>query len=89
MGFTGFIVSDWQDIENVYRRDHITKDIKGAIMLAINAGIDMSMIPYDYKEFCTDLIALVKEGKVSMSRIDDAVTRILRVKEELQLLKLQ
>lgn len=85
LGFTGFIVSDWQDIENVYRRDHITKDIKGAIMLAINAGIDMSMIPYDYKEFCTDLIALVKEGKVSTSRIDDAVTRILRVKEELKI----
>ncbi len=85
LGFTGFVVSDWQDIENVYRRDHITKDIKGAIMLAINAGIDMSMIPYDYKEFCTDLIALVKEGKVSTSRIDDAVTRILRVKQELQI----
>jgi beta-glucosidase len=85
LGFTGFIVTDWQDIENVYRRDHITKDIKGAIMLAINAGIDMSMIPYDYKEFCTDLISLVKEGKVPMSRIDDAVTRILRVKEELDL----
>ena len=85
LGFTGFIVSDWQDIENVYRRDHITKDIKGAIMLAINAGIDMSMIPYNYQEFCTDLIALVKEGKVSMARINDAVTRILRVKEELKL----
>jgi beta-glucosidase len=85
LGFTGFIVSDWQDIENVYRRDHITKDIKGAVMLAVNAGIDMSMIPYDYKEFCTDLIALVKEGKVPVSRIDDAVTRILRVKEELRL----
>ena len=85
LGFTGFIVSDWQDIENVYRRDHITKDVKEAIMLAINAGIDMSMIPYDYKEFCTDLIALVREGKVSISRIDDAVTRILRVKHELQI----
>ena len=85
LGFTGFIVSDWQDIENVYRRDHITKDIKGAVMLAVNAGIDMSMIPYDYKEFCTDLIALVKEGKVPVSRIDDAVTRILRVKAELKL----
>jgi len=85
LGFTGFIVSDWQDIENVYRRDHITNNIKDAVMLAINAGIDMSMIPYDYKEFCTDLIALVKEGKVAMSRIDDAVTRILRVKEELRL----
>ncbi len=54
-------------------------------MLAINAGIDMSMIPYNYQEFCTDLIALVKEGKVSVSRINDAVTRILRVKEELKL----
>ncbi|MGN6800878.1 MAG: glycoside hydrolase family 3 N-terminal domain-containing protein [Ginsengibacter sp.] len=87
LGFTGFIVTDWQDIENVYRRDHITSNIKDATMLAINAGIDMSMIPYNYKEFCTDLISLVKEGKVSMSRIDDAVTRILRVKEELNLFK--
>ncbi len=87
LGFTGFVVTDWQDIENVYRRDHITKNIKDATMLAINAGIDMSMIPYNYKEFCTDLISLVKEGKVPMSRIDDAVTRILRVKEELDLFK--
>lgn len=85
LGFTGFIVSDWQDIENVYRRDKITKSIKEAIGLAINAGIDMSMIPYDYKEFCTDLIALVKEGKVSQARIDDAVRRILRVKYEIGL----
>lgn len=83
LGFTGFVVTDWQDIENVYRRDKITKDIKGAIELAINAGIDMSMIPYDYKEFCTDLIALVNEGKVSQERIDDAVRRILRVKYEI------
>ena len=83
--FTGFIVSDWQDIENVYRRDKLTKDVKGAIMLAINAGIDMSMIPYNYKGFCADLIALVKEGKVSQARIDDAVRRILRVKYELDL----
>ena len=83
--FTGFIVSDWQDIENVYRRDKLTKDVKGAIMLAINAGIDMSMIPYNYKGFCGDLIALVKEGKVSQARIDDAVRRILRVKYELDL----
>src|ERR1022692_4295 len=88
LGFTGFVVSDWQDIENVYRRDHITKDIKGAVMLAINAGIDMSMIPYDYKEFCGDVIALVKEGKIPMSRIDDAVRRILRVKEEIHLFEI-
>jgi beta-glucosidase len=88
LGFTGFVVSDWQDIENVYRRDHVAKNIKDATMLSINAGIDMSMIPYNYKEFCTDLIALVKEGKVPMSRIDDAVTRILRVKEELKLFQI-
>ena len=54
-------------------------------MLAINAGIDMSMIPYDYKEFTSDLIALVKEGKVAQARVDDAVSRILRVKYELGL----
>jgi len=83
--FTGFIVTDWQDIENIYRRDKIAKTMKEAIMLSINAGIDMSMIPYNYKEFCTDLIALVKEGKVAQSRIDDAVRRILRVKYELDL----
>ncbi|MBO9682188.1 MAG: glycoside hydrolase family 3 C-terminal domain-containing protein, partial [Flavisolibacter sp.] len=85
LGFTGFIVTDWQDIENVYRRDRITKDIKEAIGLAINAGIDMSMIPYDYKGFCTDLVALVNEGKVSQERIDDAVRRVLRVKYEIDL----
>jgi beta-glucosidase len=82
LGFTGFIVTDWQDIENVYRRDKMTTSIKEAIGLAINAGIDMSMIPYDYKGFCTDLIALVNEGKVPQDRIDDAVRRILRVKYE-------
>src|SRR6478672_8457512 len=59
LGFTGFIVTDWQDIENVYRRDKMVNSVKEAIGLAINAGIDMSMIPYNYKEFCTDLIALV------------------------------
>jgi beta-glucosidase len=85
LGFTGFVVTDWQDIENVYRRDHMTKDIKEAIGMAINAGCDMSMIPYDYKGFTSDLIALVKEGKVSQARIDDAVRRILRVKIELGL----
>ena len=88
LGFTGFIVSDWQDIENVYRRDKMTTSIKEAIGLAINAGNDMSMIPYAYKDFCTDLIALVKEGKVSQARIDDAVRRILRVKYELGLFEI-
>jgi beta-glucosidase len=83
--FTGFVVTDWQDIENIYRRDKVAKTMKEAVMMAINAGIDMSMIPYNYKEFCTDLMALVKEGKVSPTRIDDAVRRILRVKYELDL----
>lgn len=85
LGFTGFVVTDWQDIENVYRRDHMSNDIRGAIAMAINAGCDMSMIPYDYKEFTSDLLALVKEGKVSQARINDAVRRILRVKMELGL----
>ncbi|MFL5788472.1 MAG: glycoside hydrolase family 3 protein, partial [Flavisolibacter sp.] len=85
LNFTGFIVTDWQDIENVYRRDKMTNSIKEAIALAFNAGIDMSMIPYNYKDYCTDLIALVHEGKVSQARIDDAVRRILRVKMELGL----
>ena len=85
LGFTGFIVTDWQDIENVYRRDKMTASVKEAIGLAINAGIDMSMIPYDYKGFCTDLMALVNEGKVAQERIDDAVRRILRVKYEIGL----
>jgi len=87
LGFTGFVVTDWQDIENIYRRDKIARTYKEAVMLCINAGIDMAMIPFDYKGFCTDLVELVKEGKVSMDRINDAVKRILRVKYELDLFK--
>ncbi len=85
LGFKGFIVTDWQDIEYVWKRDHIAKNYKEAVMLCINAGIDMAMIPDDYKGFCGALTALVKEGKVPMSRIDDAVSRILKVKFELDL----
>lgn len=85
LGFKGLVVTDWGDIENLYKRDHVAKDNKEAVMLAINAGIDMSMIAYNYEPFCDDLIALVKEGKVKQSRIDDAVSRILRVKFELDL----
>jgi beta-glucosidase len=83
--FQGLVVSDWQDIENLCHRDHIAKDDKEAIMIAINAGIDMSMLAYNYELFCDNLIALVKEGKVRQSRIDDAVRRILRVKYALDL----
>lgn len=81
LGFKGFAVSDWQDIQYLYQRHKVAADNKEAVMIAINAGIDMSMVPTDFT-FCDDLIALVKEGKVSMSRIDDAVGRILKVKYE-------
>lgn len=85
MGFTGLVVTDWQDIENIFKRDKLAASNKEALMMAINAGIDMVMIPYDYKTFCEDLIALVNEGKVSKERIDDAVLRILQLKYELGL----
>ncbi|MCX2450819.1 glycoside hydrolase family 3 C-terminal domain-containing protein [Pedobacter sp. PLR] len=85
LNFRGLVVTDWGDIENLYKRDRIAKDDKEAIMLAINAGIDMSMIAYNYETFCDNLLALVKEGKVKESRIDDAVKRILWVKYELNL----
>lgn len=85
LGFKGLVVTDWGDIENLYKRDHVAKNNKEAVMLAINAGIDMSMVAYQYEPFCDDLIALVKEGKVKQTRIDDAVRRILMVKYELDL----
>lgn len=84
LNFKGFAVSDWQDIQYLYQRHHIAKDNKEAVMIAVNAGIDMSMVPFDYT-FCDDLLSLVKEGKVPMSRINDAVERILTVKYELGL----
>lgn len=85
LGFKGLVVTDWGDIENLYQRDRVAKDNKDAVMIAINAGIDMSMVAYNYEPFCDDLVALVKEGKVSMERIDDAVRRILTLKFELNL----
>lgn len=85
LGFDGLVVTDWGDIENLYTRDRIARDHKEAIMLAINAGIDMSMISYNYERFCDNLIELVREGKVKEERIDDAVKRILKVKTALGL----
>ncbi|MBP1639476.1 MAG: Beta-glucosidase [Bacteroidetes bacterium] len=82
--FDGVVVTDWQDINNLYKRDRIATSDKEAIRLSINAGIDMAMVPYD-ENFCKDLVALVKENKVPMSRIDDAVRRILRMKFRLGL----
>ncbi|MFQ5447597.1 MAG: glycoside hydrolase family 3 N-terminal domain-containing protein [Saprospiraceae bacterium] len=84
MGFKGFVVTDWEDIGYLYTRHHVAKDYKEAIKLAINAGIDMAMVPMDLR-FPVLLKELVEEGEVPMSRIDEAVTRILTVKYELGL----
>ena len=80
----GMLVTDWADINNLYQRERVAKDKKDAIRIAINAGIDMSMDPYSV-DFCVLLKELVQEGKVPMTRIDDAVRRILRVKYRLNL----
>ena len=80
----GFLVTDWADINNLFSREKVAKDKKDAIRIAINAGIDMSMDPYSV-EFCILLKELVNEGKVPMTRIDDAVRRILRAKYRLGL----
>lgn len=85
MGFKGMVVTDWQDIENLYTRERSADSHKDAIKQAINAGVDMSMIPYDYKQFCSMLIELVNEGGVPMLRIDDAVTKIIEFKLNLGL----
>ena len=80
----GFLVTDWADINSLYTREKVAKNKKDAIRIAINAGIDMSMDPYSV-EFCILLKELVNEGKVKMTRIDDAVRRILRAKYRLGL----
>ena len=85
MGFDGMIVTDWEDINKLYSRDRIVSSIKEAIKVSINAGVDLSMIPYDYKQFCTLLVELVNEKEVPMARIDDAVTRIIELKLKLNL----
>ena len=82
----GMIVTDWADINNMYERDHVAASKKDAIAMAINAGIDMSMVPYEV-EFCDLLLELVGEGRVPMERIDDAVRRILRLKYRLGLME--
>lgn len=84
LNWDGMVVTDWADIVNLYSRDHIAGSKKEAIKLAINAGIDMSMDPYNW-DFCTLLKELVEEGEVPMSRIDDAVRRVLRLKYRLNL----
>ena len=78
-GWDGMIVTDWADIDNLWKREMVAANKKDAICMAINAGIDMAMEPYNL-DFCDLLIELVKEGRVPMTRIDDAVRRILRMK---------
>lgn len=80
----GMTVTDWADINNLYTREHIAADRKEAVALGINAGIDMIMDPYD-PEVCKDIIAAVNEKMIPMSRIDDAVRRVLRLKVRLGL----
>lgn len=86
LGWDGMIVTDWADINNLFTRECVAADKKEAIAMAINAGIDMSMDPYDLN-FCTLLNELVREGKVSMDRINDATRRVLRLKYRLGLFK--
>ena len=85
-GWDGVLVTDWADINNLYTREMIAKDKKDALRIAINAGIDMIMEPYSC-DACGYLLELVKEGKIPMSRIDDACRRVLRMKYRLDLFK--
>lgn len=80
----GMLVTDWADINNLYTREHVAASKKEAIKMAVNAGIDMAMEPYDLG-YCTLLKELVEENEVSMARIDDAVRRVLRLKVRLGL----
>lgn len=81
LGFDGFVVSDWEDIKKLVSYWHVAADEKEATRLAVMAGVDMSMVPLSYS-FSDNLIELVKTKQVPMTRIDDAVRRILRVKFE-------
>ena len=85
-GWDGVLITDWADINNLYTREMVAKDKKDALCIAINAGIDMIMEPYSC-DACGYLVELVKEGKIPMSRIDDACRRVLRMKYRLDLFK--
>ena len=79
LGFKGFTLSDWEDIKRLYTRDKVAASEKDAVKIAVMAGVDMSMVPFDFS-FYDNLLALVKSGDVPMARIDEAVGRILTVK---------
>jgi beta-glucosidase len=84
LNFQGVVVTDWKDIIYLYTRHKVAENNRGAVKISVLAGIDMSMVPEDFT-FYDDLLDLVAKGEVPMSRIDDAVTRILRMKFELNL----
>ena len=84
LGFTGLAVSDWADIENLYKREKVAANRREAVKMAVMAGVDMSMVPMDFSFYDT-LLELVNDGEVPVSRIDQAVARILRVKFQLGL----
>ncbi len=85
MNFQGLVVTDWLDIIYLHTEHKVAKDNREAVKIAVNAGIDMSMVPYDLS-FYNDLVDLVKCGEVPLERIDDAVVRILKVKQAVGLL---
>ncbi|MBR5019284.1 MAG: glycoside hydrolase family 3 C-terminal domain-containing protein [Bacteroidales bacterium] len=84
LGWDGMLVTDWADIDNLFNRDHVAADKREAVALGINAGIDMIMDPYD-PECVNVIVDLAEKGDIPMSRIDDAVRRVLRVKARLGL----
>ena len=84
LGFQGLIVTDWEDIKRLYDRHYVANSPRQAVVMAINAGIDMSMVPTDFS-FYDLLLEAVKLKEVPMSRIDDAVKRILTLKYKLGL----
>ena len=84
LNWDGMLVTDWADIDNLFVRDHVAADKKEAVAMGINAGIDMIMDPYD-PECCTAIVELVKEGRISRARLNDAVRRVLRLKVRLGL----
>jgi beta-glucosidase len=84
LGFEGVAVSDWEDVIRLHTRHRVADSPKEAVRMAVEAGLDMSMVPTDYS-FNTYLVELVKEGTISEERIDVSVRRILKLKYDLGL----
>lgn len=80
LGFKGFLISDWEGLDRLSKPNPRGSNYRTSICTAVNAGIDMVMVPFRYAKFLEDLIDLVESGEIPMTRIDDAVERILRVK---------